>query len=221
MPITHTVRQGESLSAIAARYGRRKADILDHPDNAAIKGKRKHPEALLPGDTLAIPDQEDREDDAATEREHTFVLEVPTIEIKLRVVDHAHRPLTGKKYRLEHEQQRWEGTLGDDGTFAHLLPAAAHTATLRVWLHDKDDDGDDEGDLVYPLSIGGLDPHDELTGVQMRLEALGYSVTATGQLDERTAQALRAFQKKAGLDITGEPDAATQEELRRIHEEAT
>ena len=221
MPVTHVVGRGESLSAIAARHGRRKQDILDHPDNLTLKAKRKNPEALLPGDRLTIPDFDERLEDVATEREHTFVVEIPTIEVKLRVVDHLHRALAGKQYRLEHEAARWQGTLGDDGDFSHDLPASATTATLRVWLHDKDDDGDDEGDLVYPLHIGGLDPHDEPSGVQMRLAGLGYAVSASGQIDDATRSALRAFQKRHGLTASGEADAETQEELRRIHEEAT
>lgn len=218
MPTRHTVRQGDTLSALAARFGfGSPRDLHEHGDNAELKGKRAKHDQLVPGDVVIIPDREPKEAPCATGGEHVFRVKIPRIELKLRVVDHKHEALSGKPYRLEAGELRDEGTLPDDGMLDVELPADVTSATLRVWLHPKDEDGDEEGDLVYPLAIGHLDPDDELSGVQGRLVSLGYRVPTSGELDEPTRSALESFQRKHGLEITGEPDGPTRDKLTELH----
>ena len=58
------------------------------------------------------------------------------------------------------------------------------------------------------LSPGDAAP--EVYALQARLKALGYAVPEqTGALDPATVEAVRAFQQKAGLPVTGAVDAAT------------
>jgi hypothetical protein len=57
MPRSHTVKQGESLYIIAAAH--QIADwkkIWNDDANAELRGKRKSPHILFPGDTVVIPD---------------------------------------------------------------------------------------------------------------------------------------------------------------------
>jgi hypothetical protein len=59
MALEHRVRQGECLASIAARHGLPSAEALfDHPDNAELKRRRKHPGVLSPGDVVKVPERE-------------------------------------------------------------------------------------------------------------------------------------------------------------------
>ena len=59
-----------------------------------------------------------------------------------------------------------------------------------------------------------MDPVTEISGVQLRLAALKFlKGAATGDLDDATVEALRAFQKAKGLACTGEMDQATLDAL--------
>lgn len=51
----YRVRPGDSLSAIAGRYGLRWRDLYDHADNAAFRRKRPDPNRIYPGDVLMVP----------------------------------------------------------------------------------------------------------------------------------------------------------------------
>ena len=58
MAVTHVVAQGEYLSLIAARFGFRDPRVIwNHPDNAALRERRKNPNVLFPGDVLTIPER--------------------------------------------------------------------------------------------------------------------------------------------------------------------
>ncbi len=55
MPV-HTVKPGETLSAIAAKYKVRSwQDIYSHPSNAALRAKRPNPNLIAVGDQVNIP----------------------------------------------------------------------------------------------------------------------------------------------------------------------
>ncbi|MEW6505931.1 MAG: peptidoglycan-binding domain-containing protein, partial [Chloroflexota bacterium] len=71
---------------------------------------------------------------------------------------------------------------------------------------------------VLLLNLGGLNPLSELSGIKHRLANLGFDCGDTS--DEATsglAAALRAFQEKHGLRVTGEADQATRDKLQELH----
>ena len=68
------------------------------------------------------------------------------------------------------------------------------------------------------LLIGHLDPVDEITGVQGRLVNLGYDCEVSGVMDEPTMKALRLFQEKNGLTVSGQVEDTTRQKLVEIHE---
>src|SRR5262249_50322839 len=49
----------------------------------------------------------------------------------------------------------------------------------------------------------------EVEDAQERLAKLGYGVRITGEMDSVTADAIRRFEKRHGLPVTGDPAAAT------------
>ena len=72
------------------------------------------------------------------------------------------------------------------------------------------------GKEEIPISIGRLDPADAPSGVLQRLKNLGYAVEADSG-DEMPAEALKAFQAKNKLTVSGALDDATKAKLRELH----
>jgi peptidoglycan hydrolase-like protein with peptidoglycan-binding domain len=71
---------------------------------------------------------------------------------------------------------------------------------------------------VFELRIGHVDPIDAISGVQARLESLGYACgEPTGQMTDATREALQRFQRDRALPVSGEPDAATVDALRTAY----
>jgi peptidoglycan hydrolase-like protein with peptidoglycan-binding domain len=57
-----------------------------------------------------------------------------------------------------------------------------------------------------------------ISGVQARLNNLGYGAgPCDGVLGQRTRAALRLFQEDQEIDVTGEPDRATLDELEQAY----
>ncbi len=70
----------------------------------------------------------------------------------------------------------------------------------------------------YNLKFGEMDPLTEISGVQGRLNNLGFPCgPIDGILGLRTCQALKRFQSREDLPITGRPDDATLQKLKEVH----
>jgi len=67
----------------------------------------------------------------------------------------------------------------------------------------------------HPGSLSEGDYGDDVEILQLMLEQLGLRVEVTGYFDRQTALALRSFQERAGLELTGDFDDRTWVELRR------
>jgi hypothetical protein len=216
MPTVHRVQQGECLASIAHRYGvmdwRR---ILDHPDNDALREKRPDPHVLAPGDTVVVPDKEERVADVATGKEHKFKVKLPRVKLRLHLHGRDGEPLAGKRYELTVAGSTVSGTTAGDGLLEEEVPADATTGTLRVFASDDDP----EHGTRIELAIGHLDPIDHDEGARARLRNLGFLVkSGADDADGRSlAKALRWFQKQHGLEVTGELDDATADALRGAH----
>ena len=217
MTVEHRVRQGECLASIAARHGLASADVLlDHPDNADLKRRRKHPGVLMPGDVVKVPERETKELSCGTGSEHVFRAKLPKRKLVVRVGDGGDGFLEGKRYEVRvGGALLHEGTIPGGGKIEHELEAHVTSALLLVFMHDDDQ----AAELVYPLEVGHLDPHDALSGVRARLANLGFGPLSRhdGELDDDAREALRAFQRKHSLDETGEADDATRAKLDELH----
>jgi len=78
MPTIHVVKSGESLSAIAAKYGF--ADwhaLYEHPANVKLRDARPNPNLIHPGDKIFIPDKKQNAYTVTTNKTHTFTVKAP------------------------------------------------------------------------------------------------------------------------------------------------
>lgn len=208
MPLRR-VTQGECLASMAHDSGF--ADyktIYDHPENARLKELRPNPNILSPGDPVYIPNKRDENQSRSTGRRHTFAKAGSGVWVRLVVKFGDDQPIANEPYVLVVGGNTIRGMTDYLGGIDHEVYAEARRGmlvfpSLRLGMH---------------LRIGFLDPVDQLTGVRARLNNLGFSCgEADGDLDDRTEAAIRAFQRHAGLEPTGELDATTRGRLVSLH----
>lgn len=214
MPI-HTVQPGDCIASIAHAYGFSDPKaIFDHADNAELKRKRKDLNVLYPGDRVAVPERVEKEVDCAAGQKHRFTVKLPKVKLHLVLVGPDGEAMSGKTYKLVVGDRTIPGTTTGVGAVEAEVPADATTGTLYLKMRD-----DDEGDgFPFPLQIGHLDPVEEISGVQARLENSGFHCGGESALGPKTRAALAGFQKKMGLDPTGDLDDDTRTRLRGLHD---
>ncbi len=202
-----TVGKGDSIPSIARENGFFWETIWNHPNNAALKAKRKDPNVLFEGDEVFVPELEVREESRGTNARHKFKLKGQQVKFKLQLLMMG-EPRAGEAYTLLVDGTIYSGTTGGDGKLEHEIPANAKAG--KIMLRG--------GKEEYPVRIGHLDPIDEISGVQQRLNNLGYnSGVEDGLMNDAVKAALTAFQNKCKLKPTGELDGATKAKLEEAH----
>lgn len=206
----YVIRQGDFLKRLAHRMGFDANLVWSDASNAELREKRPNPEMLHPGDVLRVPDAPSRGLRIAPGQTKSYRGGVPTVEIRLALVDHEGGPLANAAYTLEGVTgEPTSGATDGDGVATLTLPV--HLETCRLVFADH----------AVRVHVGHMDPVDEPSGVLKRLVHLGY-VRGVGDLDHprlaaRIRQALRRFQAAEGLSVTGEADGATRDALVARH----
>jgi len=188
-----TIGAGDCVLSLAAAYGVPYKKIWEHPDNDALRELRKHPNVLLPGDVVAVPDPEIREEDCATEKRHRFRKLGAMVELRVRVHNLA-GPYANEPFFVELDGKRLKGTSSNtdaNGLAVCRVPANATRAILVVGKAQDE----------FELMIGFMDPADTASGAQGRLENLGYFTGgAHTAWDEQSAAAMRHFLQEEELE---------------------
>ena len=208
---THIVTDGECLTSIASTYGLPEEQIIGHPQNAALKAVRPDKGQLHPGDSLFIPERRRKTVMLATGRRHTMVVRSPKKLLRLRLLDPDGNPMAGVPYALETEGRTLKGSLDDDGLLEQAIPVQATRATLHL------------GGSTRTILIGHLNPlrqtpDNGLSGAQARLSNLGFEAgPVDGVPGPQLRAALSAFQAAYGLTASGQLDEQTAQKLKEIH----
>jgi len=211
----HTVEQGECLASITKHYCLSDYRLIyDHPQNADFKRKRPNPNIIYPGDVLFIPDKELKEESRSTDQRHKFKLKGQLVLLRIVVKDEQAQPYASKKYKLTVAGIEYTGMTNGQGLLEQKIPADATEGELKLWT------GNNEMSLHgWKLSIGHLDPVETATGVQARLNNLGFYCGAVdGIVGPMTSDALREFQAAEGLPQTGAINGATRNRLQSKHD---
>ncbi|MDI7259575.1 MAG: peptidoglycan-binding protein [Thermodesulfobacteriota bacterium] len=203
----YKVKQGDCLSSIATRHGLFWEKVWNHPKNATLKEKRKDPNVLYPGDVIFIPDKEEKQVSEATEHRHRFRKKgTPAIiRLQLKIAD---RPRAQEPYILEINGEIFPGTTDTNGRLEHPIPPNAKKGKIIIGKRPDE----------YHLNLGHLDPIDGITGLQARLNNLGFDCgKIDGVVGPKTEAAIKAFQKQEGLTESGKTDQQTLERLRQVY----
>lgn len=202
----YAVRQGECLSSIAFEHGFFWQTLWDLPDNAAVKKARGSPNVLLPGDRIAIPPLQQKEIDGATEARHRFKKRgVPAV-LRLCFLEDG-EARADERYAININGKWREGSLDSEGRLKETIPPDLRSVLIRIGQ-----------DPEFELPLGTVDPVSEISGVQGRLNNLGFSAGPIDNLfGPKTEAAIRRFQLAHGLKATGESDDQTRRKLEEVH----
>jgi len=200
-----TVQAGDCISSIAADAGFYWETIWNHPQNAALKNKRKDPGILFPGDVVFVPEIQVRKESRASEKNYIFVKKNNTVTLSLRLVNEFHAR-SNLKYTLQVGTSQFKGVTDGNGELKAKIPASATEAVLKT------------AEDSYTIAIGSLAPIDENLGVQQRLQNLGYLGDDTpGQITDATTAAIMKFQSDQKLKDDGTLTDATRNKLKELH----
>lgn len=211
---THFIKEGECLSSVAGQYGFHDPDVIySHADNAELKNKRSNPNLLCKGDKVVIPEKEERTEDGADARRHTFKAKHLRTDLRLLVEDFEGNSYSNKAYKLEVGAQSFEGKTSGDGLIEHKVPSGKKRGKLTLWLDNKK-----TSSMIWPLEIGSLEPHEETRGIQARLNNLGFTCgKVDGIIGPKTSAAIKAFKKKNGLADNDTIDDSTKNKLKDVY----
>lgn len=200
---TYVADQGDSIPSIAKDHGFFWKTIWNHGNNAALKSKRKNPNVLFPGDEVFIPELETKTETRGTDAHHKFKRKGEPVKIKIKLLKSDGTPRSNEAYVLTVAGKELKGNTDGDGMLKQFIPNDAKEGILKL----------NNGKECFPVRIGGLDPIDEITGIQQRLSNLGFDCQESAELDDATQRALSNFQAQNDLEVTGKPDSATKGKL--------
>ena len=221
MPENYEVQSGDCMSSIAFDHGFFWETLWNLPENADLKTQRKNPNVLMPGDIVHIPDLTPKDESRPTDQRHKFRLKgIPEI-LNMKLLDAFHQPRANVDYTITIDGNSQKGTTDADGSLKMSIPPGAMTGKLVV-ASPGDKDGKpipgQPKNQVMNLQLGDLNPVTEVSGVKARLTNLGFYMGPIDEnLDDDMKRAIRSFQRRKGLAVTGESDAATQSKLLEVH----
>ena len=243
----YTVKQGDCIASIAFSHGFFWETVWNHVDNNELKTARNNPNVLLSGDRVVIPPLREKEETGATEKRHRFRRRGVPAKLRLQILEEPpeeqqqtgrpaststsppdsesrssqqsggqpgrreKRPRANVPYVLDIDGDLTNGTTDADGVIECRIPPNARQGRLIL-------NAGAPNEVTLPLKLGHLDPLAQLSGIQGRLANLGYLTgSPTGQTDQKTTDALCAFQHDHGIPETGQPDEATRNKLLDKH----
>jgi hypothetical protein len=206
--VKYAIKPGECISSVAFAHGLFPDTIWNDPENREIREKRKSPNILHPGDIVAIPEKKIKEESAATAQTHRFQRKGVPEKFKMQFLDEKNNPLANQKYIIEIDGILSKGSTDGDGKIEQSIPPNARGGKIVIGeLRDE-----------YLLNFGHIDPIEEISGVQGRLNNLGYDCgLIDGVLGKQTKEALLAYQNDHGLNKSGDIDEETRRHLKEKH----
>jgi hypothetical protein len=200
------VGSGESTSSLAKKNGFNWKTIWEHGENTGLRGKRDDPNVLHEEDEIFIPEKQLKEVSKGTESKHTFKRKGEPCKIKIQLLKLGN-PRANEDYVIDVGGTLIKGKTDGNGNLEHFIPGESSTAKLILR----------GGKEEYPLNIGNLDPFEKLSGIQQRLNNLGFSAGSEGgDINETVEAALKKFQAEHKLDITGKVCSATKAKLKEL-----
>lgn len=206
---TYVAHARDCILSIAHAFGLPWEKVWNDPQNAQLQAERKDPRVLMPGDKVFVPKIKPRVESKSTDQKHKFIAKRKLVKLRLHFYDEG-KPLKDLSYKATIEGRILQGSADGDGLVELKIPASAFAGTIVL----------DDGNVSYQfeLVMGALNPRDSISGMQMRLNNLGFSCGAVdGVFGSKTRRAMRTFQKLKELPLTDQPNQATFDKLLQVH----
>ncbi len=130
--------------------------------------------------------------------------------LRIPLPDYVNSPI---KYELNHNGETYQGFLDKNGEVDIELKQSSGEADFKIWPF-----GEAAEAVEWKLSLGLLPNIDSLQGVQARLNNLGMNAgLVDGIMGRQTRAALKRFQRKHGLQASGELEPKTRKVLLKAH----
>lgn len=204
---TIKIIEGECISSIAALHGFFWKTVWNTPDNAQLRALRPSPNLLRPGDIVIVPELRSKTEFAACEQKHRFRRKgIPAL-LKIRLLNNG-EPRQGVGWKACLDGIWQNGATDSNGLLQIRLAPSCNMGLLRV-----------EDGTEYRLLLRELDPLETVSGIQARLNNLGYeSGTVDGIQGPITSGAIRRFQKDyPPLTVDGVASPQTRAKLKEIY----
>lgn len=210
---TVVIKQGDHLSKIAKDYGfSNYLTIWNRPENAQLKQKRPNPHVLHPGDELFVPERQIRQEPRGTDEKHAFIVRRVPLTLRIVLEDVYEKPIANAACCFNGD------TEADLTTDSHGKLEQTISPTVRDVLLTIRDPQTAIHDVQLTIKVGDLDPAEEISGQQARLNNLGYYTGAVGKPDERLLKiGIEEFQCENGLTVDGICGPNTQKKLKEVH----
>ncbi len=209
----HSIVQGECVAKLAARYGFFPENVWQRDENKALREQRVEMYILAPGDQLFIPPNTVKLAKINSSERIDLRRKGATEMLNIRFLDYDDTPRVNIPYLISVKADKNEA-LQDvqnqtdaGGCVRVAIPPNAVFVTIYL----------DKGPYqeVHEFNLGHVNPIDTLSGVKARLNNLGYSCGTEDQnLNDKTVSAIKAFQTRYELAVTGERDSETLKVLK-------
>jgi hypothetical protein len=207
----HYVQAGDCIASIALAKGHFPKTLWDHARNRALQDLRKDPNVLFVGDEVFVPEVRLKEESRGSDQKHRFRRKGVPAKLNLQLMFNG-KPRANIPYILVIDGASRDGQTDGDGWVKESIPPNAAEGTLRLRPEGKPEE-------VFVLNLGHLDPIETVEGQKARLRNLG---CFAGDIDatesDEFAAAIRSFQKKHDLEITGTMNDATKSKLKSEHQ---
>jgi hypothetical protein len=121
--------------------------------------------------------------------------------------------LSNVRYTLEIDGMIIDGQTDSSGVIQEEIAARDERGQLTIFPNDPNDDV-----FSCNVQLGHLDPVHELSGIQARLNNLGFHAGPVDGIDgPLTQDAIKAFQERQGLVVDGIAGPQTQARLKVAH----
>jgi hypothetical protein len=146
--------------------------------------------------------------------------------LKIRLINDLDQPIKMSKYRLEVDNQKFEGITNNEGILQHDIPVGAKTGKLileeKMFYIRENNTGEIkvENWSIELQIVDSMAPGDQIAGAQARLNNMGFfaSKEIHERYDEQTRRAIQRFQTAhPPLEVTGNIDQETKKRLEEVY----
>lgn len=210
----HVVKPGETLSSIALKYGFKSIDaIYNHAENEDFRERRSNPDVIYEGDSIFIPDMSPAKFSIEVNRTNRFTVSLPKEILSMHLVfeDDVDQQGANIEAVLIIDDIEYPAKSDGDALVQWKIPRTnTRKGLVKLFLEsDKT-----EATHVFEVLLGDLNPVSENTGIQARLNNLGFNCgKVDNNIKEKSISAIKKFQEANNLTVDGVPGPKTLKAL--------